>query len=44
MGVHGNQRVEVAGQELPHDSLADGLAGVEGLVLPHVAQVGRDQG
>jgi len=41
--VHGDEGVEQIGQKSADDALADRLAGVEGHVLPHVGQVGRDQ-
>jgi len=41
--VDGHQPVDETGQEAAHDGLADRLAGVEGVVLSHVAQVRRQQ-
>jgi len=41
--VDGDQCVELAGQQLADHSLADHLARVEGDVLAHVGQIGRDQ-
>ncbi len=41
--VHGDDRVEQAGEETADHALADHLAGVEGDVLAHVGQVGRHQ-
>ena len=37
--VHRDHGVEQSGQELAHDLLADGFAGVEGDVLPHIGHV-----
>ena len=41
--VHRDQAVDLAGQQRADMALADGLAGMESHVLPHIGQVGADQ-
>ena len=43
MGIDRDHAVDVAGQEPADRLLADRLAVVKGRILPHVAEVGRDQ-
>ena len=43
MRVYGHDPVEERREKARHGLLADRLAFMEGLVLPHVAEIGRDE-
>ena len=43
MRVDGYEAIEMVGDEPADDALAHGFAGMEGNILPHIGEIGRDE-